>query len=303
MRQSIIGAVMMGILLAGAGVRAEKPAAVDKTKVLATVGKVEITDEKVNSILSRYPGLKGSQLASFRKRILGRLIQQELMQAYLRTAPCPADKLAETKKMLTEKLKAYNVTLEQYLARQGKTEADLRADVAMQALRQQVASKEKIDALIKSSPVAYFDGTELNASHILIMSPPYASQADKAKARQKLTEIAGQIKDGKVTFEAAAKMHSACPSRKDGGALGRDFTFEVMDLGFSKAAFALKVNELSGIVTSGFGFHLIKVTKRVEGTGKAGAKARSTAERILAAVAEADIIRKSAAANPVVMKQ
>ena len=308
MRHCFIGVVMMGILFAHAGVRGQEPAPKGKptagaeSKVLATVGKTEITDDTVNTILSRYPGVKPNQLASLRKRILGQLIQRELMMAYLRTAPCPADKLAETKKMMTERLKTRNMTLKQYLARQGKTEADLRASVTMQAIQEQTLSKEKVAALIKSAPPAYFDGTKLNASHILLMSPAYASQADKTKAREKLTEIAKEIKDGKVTFEAAAKMHSACPSSKDGGALGRAFPFEAMDTGFSKAAFALKVNEVSGIVESGFGYHLIKVTKRTEGTGKPGPEAPAAAKRILMTTMQADIIRTSAAANPVVTK-
>jgi len=299
---------VMGILLAAALASAEKPPATDAPptgagpKVLATVGKAEITDAKVDAIISRYRGIKPDQVAAARKRILEQLIQRELTVAYLRTAPCPADKLAQTKQMLTEKLKPHKVTLEQYLKRMGKTEADLRLSVAMQTLQAEAASDEKADALVKSSPPAYFDGTELNASHILIMSPVYASQPDRTSARQKLAEIAKQIKAGDVTFEAAAKKHSACPSGKDGGALGKAFTFAVMDVGFSKAAFAMKVNELSGIVPSSFGFHLIKVTKRTEGTGTPGSDARKAARRMLLTALQVDIIRKSAAANPVVIK-
>ena len=306
MRQSIIGVVMMGIVLAGAAARAEQPAAKAKPRVVATVGKTEISDKTVNAILLQYRGRKRDELASIRKRIVGQLIQRELMQAYLKTAPCPADKLAAEKKRLAGQLKQAGMTMKQLLERNRTTEAELdgqmRMMVAMQALQDQAVSKEKVDALVKSAPPAYFDGTKLNASHILVMSPAYASQADKTKARQKLTEIAKQIKDGKVTFEAAAKKHSACPSSKDGGALGRAFPFEAMDTGFSKAAFALKVNEVSGIVESGFGYHLIKVTKRTEGTGKPGPEAPAAAKRILMTTMQADIIRTSAAANPVVTK-
>lgn len=305
-----VAAAMMAVFLACAPARAEdapakgkdRPEIDIKPKVLATVGKTEITEDQVNTALAGYPGLKGDQLASIRERLLGQFIRQELMSAYLKTAPCPADKLAERKKNLIEKLKAYQMTLKDFLDRQGLTEADLRSEVAYEILQAQAVTKEKIDAMVKSVPVAFFDGTKLNASHILVMSPLYASKADKAKARAKLAGIAKQIADGAVTFEAAARKHSACPSSEDGGALGRAFTFDAMDPAFSKAAFVLKVDQTSGIVESSFGFHIIKVTKRQKGTGKVPSGAKAAAERILMKGLEADIIRKSAAANPVVIK-
>jgi len=288
---------------------AAKPAvtpAAPKAKVLATVGATEITEDKINAILSRYPGMPPARVASARKTLLGRMIQQELMTAYLKTLPCPADKLAAERKKIEDQLKQRNMTLAEVLKRQNMTEADLNTQlgmqVAMQTLQEQALAKDKVDALAKSAPAAYSDGTKLNASHILIMSPMYASQADKDKARKALTEIAKQIADKTVTFADAAKKHSACPSSAKGGDLEQAFTFDKMDPAFSKAAFAMKVGETSGIVESSFGFHLIKVTKRVEGTDKPGSGAGDVAKGMLMAALQADIIRKAAAANPVVIK-
>lgn len=305
-----IAIVMLGITLAALPALAAEPAAKAdpkpiKAKVLATVGKTEITEDQVNAVLARQPGLTPEQVEMNRERLVGQMIQQELMEAYLKTAPCPQDKLAAEKKRLTDQLKQYEMTMKDLLERQGMTEAELntrmRMMVAMRTLQDQAMSKEKIEALVKSAPPAYFDGTKLEASHILIMSPPYASQADKAKARAKLAGIARQIADGTIKFEAAAKKHSACPSSEKGGALG-EFTFDRMDPAFSKAAFALKGDEVSGIVESSFGFHLIKVTKREKGTGKAGDNAKEQAGRMLMAALQADIIRQAAVANPVVIK-
>jgi len=276
-----------------------------KAKVMATVGKKEITEDQVNSVLSRYAGIPPEQLPMVRKRVVGQMIQQELVEAYLKTAPCPEDKLAAEKKKLDAQLKQYKMTMKDLLERQGMTADELnmrvRMQVAMKTMQDQALSKEKIEALVKASPVSYFDGTKLKASHILIMSPPYASQADKAKARKTLADLAKQIADGKIKFADAAKEHSACPSSKDGGALGQAFTFDRMDPAFSKAAFALKGDEVSGIVESSFGFHLIKVTSREKGSGKAGDDAKELASRILSSEMEGAIIRKAAATNPVVM--
>ncbi len=270
-----------------------------KAKVLATVGKVKITEAEVTAILVNNPRISP-------ERIVGNMIQRELMQAYLQTVPCSEEALAAESKLLTEQLKRSGMTRAGLLKRPGMTEARLAGQIrimaAMRDMETKATSKEKIAAAIKSSPVTYFDGTRLEASHILIMSPPYASKADKAKARAKLAEVAKQIAGGKIKFEDAAKKHSACPSGQGGGALGA-FTFERMDPAFSKAAFALKGNEISDVIESSFGFHLIKVTKREKGSGKPGDNVKKMAAGMLTAAMRADMIRKAAAAIPVVINK
>ena len=144
-------AVMMGIVFIGVPARGEEapatpavkpvvkpvePPAAPKAKVLATVGKAEITEDKVNAILARYPGLKPAQLTSIRTRLVGQMVQKELMTAYLKTAPCPAEKLTTMKKKLGDQLKQRNMTLKDFLSQRGLTEADLRASVAMDTLQQ-----------------------------------------------------------------------------------------------------------------------------------------------------------------------
>ena len=57
-----------------------------------------------------------------------------------------------------------------------------------------------------------------------------------------------------------AKKHSDGPSGPKGGDLG-SFKFEVMAKPFSETAFALEVDEVSEVVETGFGFHVIKRTK------------------------------------------
>ena len=57
-----------------------------------------------------------------------------------------------------------------------------------------------------------------------------------------------------------AKSHSDGPSGPKGGDLGK-FRFEVMAQAFSEAAFALEIDEVSDVVETGFGFHVIKRTE------------------------------------------
>lgn len=85
----------------------------------------------------------------------------------------------------------------------------------------------------------------VRARHILVDSE------DKARAiKQKLDEGGN--------FEELAKEYSTCPSKENGGDLGY-FTMGQMDPSFEAAAFDLEIGEISDIVQSQFGYHIIKL--------------------------------------------
>jgi peptidyl-prolyl cis-trans isomerase D len=103
---------------------------------------------------------------------------------------------------------------------------------------------------------------EVRASHILIAAPKDASAADKAKAKQKAEELLAQVKAHPDQFGQIAQQNSQDPgSAAKGGDLG--YFGRGMIAGgqaFDDAVFALKKDEISGIVQTDFGFHIIKVT-------------------------------------------
>lgn len=98
---------------------------------------------------------------------------------------------------------------------------------------------------------ASFRDDQVKASHILVASE------EKAK------EIEKKLKDG-ANFEELAKAESSCPSKEKGGDLGL-FGRGMMVKEFETAAFAAKKGEMTPIVKTQFGFHIIKVTDKVEG--------------------------------------
>jgi peptidyl-prolyl cis-trans isomerase D len=97
------------------------------------------------------------------------------------------------------------------------------------------------------------------ARHILIRSDSKDSVDLQATKRQRLSTILAQAKEGK-DFSQLAQEHSEDASGKDGGDLGF-FNKEEMVPPFAEAAFALKEGEISEIVETQFGFHLIKLEK------------------------------------------
>ena len=112
-------------------------------------------------------------------------------------------------------------------------------------------AKKYYDANADKFPVV------MEASHILVLVKPDASEADKKAALDKINAIAAELKKDPAKFEAIAKEKSDCPSKAHGGKLG-NFPRSQMDPEFSKAAFALKKGEISGVVKTQYGYHIIR---------------------------------------------
>ncbi|MTC56672.1 MULTISPECIES: peptidylprolyl isomerase SurA [Providencia] len=110
--------------------------------------------------------------------------------------------------------------------------------------------------------------TEVKARHILLKSSPIM---DDTMARQKLTQLSQEIRNGKISFEEAAKENSEDPgSALKGGELGWNIP-DVYDPAFRDALMKLKKGEISQPVPSSFGWHLIQLedTRNVDKTDAA----------------------------------
>ena len=109
----------------------------------------------------------------------------------------------------------------------------------------------------------YFKKPEsARASHILIGSDEKASPEDRKRAKEKAEALLKRVKAGE-DFAALAKSDSTCPSASQGGDLG-SFGRGQMVPAFETAAFALKPGEVSGVVETQFGYHIIKLTEKQE---------------------------------------
>lgn len=103
-------------------------------------------------------------------------------------------------------------------------------------------------------------GETVRASHILFGLDPKATVEEKKQAREKAEKLRKELAGG-ADFAALAKANSICPSSSLGGDLGH-FGKGQMVPSFEQAAFALKPGELSDVVETQFGYHIIKVTER-----------------------------------------
>ncbi|BCQ23269.1 SurA N-terminal domain-containing protein [Caballeronia sp. NK8] len=108
----------------------------------------------------------------------------------------------------------------------------------------------------------YRTEAEVRASHILVNAPKDASAADKAKAKQKAEELLAQVKAHPDQFAQIAQKSSDDPgSASKGGDLGYFARGQIAGgKAFDDAAFGLKKGEVSNVVESDFGYHIIQAT-------------------------------------------
>src|SRR6266540_1628108 len=142
-------------------------------------------------------------------------------------------------------------------------------------------SPEEIKAYYESNVSRYGEPEQRRASHILIAVKSGAGNGEKAKARERAARILSQARKSPESFAELAKKNSDDPgSASKGGDLGF-FSRGMMVRPFEDAAFRLKPNQISDLVESDFGFHIIRITGVKAGKMKSLEEARPEIEREL----------------------
>ncbi len=101
---------------------------------------------------------------------------------------------------------------------------------------------------------------ERRAQHILVTVNKNATESEKAEARKKAEGILAELKANPARFAELAKAHSQDPgSAQNGGDLGF-FTRGKMVKPFNDAVFGMKKGEISDLVQTDFGYHIISVS-------------------------------------------
>lgn len=199
-----------------------------------------------------------------------KLLQQETKARKVVVADADVDaRIADIQKQFPNEdafkqaLQQQNVTLDQL-------KSDARQDMAVdKLLTDAVASKvtvkpEDVQAFYQANQDHFKQGERVRASHILIQVPKDADAATKAQARAKAEDLLKQVKAGK-DFAELAKANSQDPgSAPKGGDLGYFEQGEMVGP-FNDAAFALKPGQVSDVVETPFGFHIIKVVDKQPG--------------------------------------
>jgi peptidyl-prolyl cis-trans isomerase C len=294
------------VLSPGESLRTAKAETGAADSVAVTVNGVDINESRIEAQLKPQLAKVGAQLPSTFVEQYKNQLRQQILEGMI------------VEQLLDGKVKDSNIVvtdanvveyLEKAAAQQNLSLSDIKEmmeargqsfDEAKQQIKKGMAYQKLMEAqwagkinVTEDDAKKYYSENakqleQVRASHILIKPRTADPNADpnevKATAKAKAENLLKQIKDG-ADFAELAKTNSDCPSSKQGGDLNF-FARGQMAPAFERAAFALKPGQVSDVVETQFGYHIIKVTDRKNDTFE---KAKDDVMKLLTQPKQADL--------------
>jgi len=259
--------------------------------VAATVNGQPILESAVQRGLKRVPPARHAEA---RPEIINFLIENALLDQYLLQMRIAIDTKEVDKRIeqMKAEIQKEKMDYAQVLKEMGLTEAELREHIASDLRWNKFAQSQATDKVLRdmfNASKDMFDGSMVRVRHILLT--PNASDVKAVEAaKAQLLAIKKQVEDQTAaglaklpattaplereqarhkliedSFAALAKDKSVCPSKQQGGDVGWFDRAGTMVEPFAKAAFALKEFEISDIVQTQFGLHLMLLLQKRPG--------------------------------------
>jgi parvulin-like peptidyl-prolyl isomerase len=168
---------------------------------------------------------------------------------------------------LDNALKAKGKTLQQYYLDTGQSESRIKTDIAAVVQWNAYTKKHITEDQVKKyyeENRELFDGVMIRASHIFLKVAKDAEPSAQQAARQKLQAVRQEIAKG-LDFAEAAKKHGQDAAAANGGDLGYFPSARNDADPFLRTVSVMKAGQVSDVVQTDYGFHLIKVTDRKSG--------------------------------------
>jgi peptidyl-prolyl cis-trans isomerase C len=191
------------------------------------------------------------QEAERRKRVAPQKDVDAAMASFRAQLPDPARRRLQLERSgFTEQ--AYEEYVRHELSVRRLVDLDLAPKVKVTSAEVHAAYEANLDR--------YTQPAEVRARHVLVKVAPDASPEQRAEARRRIDTVLAEAKAG-ADFSALARRSSEDETASAGGELGW-FARGRMVPAFEAAAFALKPGQLSGVVETPFGYHVIQVEER-----------------------------------------
>jgi len=246
-------------------------------KVLARVNGVELTqvdfDQVRNEVVpvAAFHSLSPERMAYYRPKIIQRMIEWELLyqEAKRRGLEVPKKWLKKQRQKTIERLGGVGI-FKRALKQWGLTERAYRRYLekkylVKELLRLEVKEKATVsdqEALqhYEANRGSYFRPEARRLRHILISVSPNATAEERAQRRALAEEVLKKAREG-ADFAELAWNYSDDPYRVKGGDLGLVHKGR-LEPELEEAAFRLEVGQISGVIQSIYGYHIVKVEGR-----------------------------------------
>jgi len=251
--------------------------------VVAKGKGVEVTrallDDEVIRLKAQMAGrgqtLPPEQVAMMDRQVLDQLIQIQLMKAKATDADKAAGKAQAEKRFeeaktrmgsedaLTRQLKLMDTTREEVLSKWADSST---AEVVLKRELKVTVTDDDVKKFYEDNPARFEQPEMVRASHILLMTtdPKAGTELTDEQKAAKRKQLEGLLKRARAgeDFAKLAQEYSEDPGSKDKGGEYK-FPRGQMVPEFESTAFSLKVNEISDIVTTRYGFHIIKLLEKI----------------------------------------
>lgn len=252
---------------------------VKSTGPVAKVNGVEITrkdyDEQVGELKKRFAMFGGNipeaQLARFKKKIVERMVDDELVKQEIAKANITVTDDEVNKEFDTYKSRTpggpENFT--KFLERSGMSVDNIKADIKRRLALKKFLNKDgslnvgdaEMQEYYKKNEKRFEVKERVKARHILIKMDKSADAAAQKEAKKQIDAIYKEARKKGTDFAELAKAKSQGPSGPRGGDLGW-FGRGKMVKEFETTAFGMKAGEVSKPIKTQFGWHVMKVEER-----------------------------------------
>ena len=231
-----------------------------------------------------------AQIAKLDDKILETLIDRELLYQRAKQIGIEIRSQWVERALLDLKAKIGNAAaFDKYLKDIGLTEEQLREHITKglivrrlirrEVIRQIKVSEAEMQAFFRKHPEFFVHQDQIRVRQIFIAFPPGDDIAARGEALLRMQSIQDRLRQGD-DFAALALEYSEDPSKSRGGDLGYLERSQLIP-SFAEAAFALQPGEISSIVESRIGYHLIKMVDHIPSSQMAYRNTRTKIERTL----------------------
>jgi peptidyl-prolyl cis-trans isomerase SurA len=251
-------------------------------RIVAVVDQTVITEQELDSRIRtvtaqfRKQGTELPEESVLRRQILERLISDtlQLQHAAQTGVKVEDNQLDRTIERIAEQNQMTLTEFGEALARDGismrKFRSDIRNEITIARLRERevdsrvTVNESEIDNFLTTQASSNENQDEFELSHILIRTPEEGSTEDIQKARAKVDEALKEIQAG-TAFAKVSASYSDAPNALEGGNLGWKPGTQMPTL-FLDTLKTMQVGDVSPVLRSPNGFHILKLTNKRGGS-------------------------------------